>query len=136
MIYRRDAFVAASTISALPPFFYVLPTERIESDALDHRQRLSSLRSLRHVRLFSLSLSLLCASLSLYIVTLYLRVTSACHFLLSSTPLARPGRLHISTFGRFFKVRRGRKKREEENERKQKGTTNSRRESDVKLYDR
>lgn len=54
MIYRRDAFVAASSISALPPFFfYVLPTQRIESDALDHRQRLSSLRSLRHVRLSS-----------------------------------------------------------------------------------
>lgn len=102
MIYRRDAFVAASSISALPPFFYVLPTERIESDALDHRQRLSSLRSLRHVHLSSrLPLFLfLFALLSLYIVTLYLRVTSPCHFL-SSTPSARTGRLHISTFGRF-----------------------------------
>lgn len=49
MIYRRGAFVVASSISASSLFFFV--SSRFESDALDHRQRLSSLRSLRHTRL-------------------------------------------------------------------------------------
>jgi len=78
-------------------FFYVLPTECIESDALDHRQHLSSLRSLRHTR-FSSSSSFsphFSHSISSF------RVTSPCHFLPSPPPSARTGRLHISTFGRF-----------------------------------
>lgn len=135
MIYRRDAFVAASSISALPPpFFYVLPTERIESDALDHRQRLSSLRSLRHVfasplvsssfsfsPLFSHSIS------SLYISEWQALVTS-------SLQPPRPVDCAFRRLTGFKKWEIGRKEREEENESERTGGNGKF--AKEKLYDR
>lgn len=100
MIYRRDVFVAASSISALPPPFFLCPpypTHRERRSRSPAAFILAAQPSPRSPLLFFLFLS---ALLSLYIVTLYLRVTSPCHPL-SSTPSARTGRLHISTFGRF-----------------------------------
>jgi len=123
MIYRRDAFVAASSISALPPpFFYVLPTERIESDALDHRQRLSSLRSLRHVHLSSSFFFFLLFShsiSSLYISEWQALVTSS---LQPPQPVDCAFR-HLTGFKKWEEEGKSEKKRMRARE--QEGTTNS-----------
>lgn len=115
-------------IGSSTPFFYILPTKRIESDTLDHRQRLSPLCSLRYTRLSSRHLLFL--FLSLYIVTPSDKPLSL--------PLGQNRRTAHFDVRPVLKSEKRKKKarRREMRAREQTGTTNSRRENDVKPYDR
>lgn len=139
MIYRRDAFVAASSISALPPCFLCppYPTHRerrsrspaafiLAAQPSPRSPLLSPPFSSSFSPLFSHSIS------SLYISEWQALVTSS---LQSPSPFqARTGRLHISTFG--FKKRKetaSRCERERENRRERQICEGRAR---IKLYDR
>lgn len=105
--------------------------------SLDHRQRLSSLRSLRHTPLsFPPPLSRSLRSFLSLASVPSLWVTSLCHFL-SSTRAAAIGRLCISTFGSVLKSEK-RKEIEWEGERERTGKRqiHEERDDNVKLHDR